>query len=293
MKTYGLIWVVCILGQNVAKASDIEAQADQAFRAGNWQAAIDSYELLLAKDNEKGDFWHRLGVSYLNLQQYSDADNALVNAASLVPEGGQRNRVYFNLARVSAATGDKDEALIQLNLIAEAGGTPYLAVLNASEFTPFETDPSFQEVLQRLRPCQSKDHRAFDFWLGQWQVTSPSRPGWQAMSNITLGNDGCSIHEDYRTPGGYVGTSVNFFDASKHQWHQTWIDNQGGPLYLHGELQNGAMVLSDGANRITWTLQSDGRVRQHWQVSNDDGKSYATSFDGYYEKIPKLDPANN
>jgi len=301
MKSYGWVWVVGLLVTSTVQARTMNDQANQEFQAGNWQAAIGSYELLIAKDADNGAYWQRLGLSHLNLERYTDAIDALSKAATLSPEGGQRNRAYLALARAYAVTDDRTGMLIQLNNIVEAGGTPYLAVLNASEFHPFEEDESFQSVVKRLRPCQSDEHRSFDFWLGEWWVTSPGRDGWQARSSITLGNGGCSIHEAYATLGGYAGSSVNFFDAGRQQWHQTWVDNQGGALYLNGgylidehpdgRLQNGAMVLSDGANRITWTLQSDGRVRQHWQVTNNDGESYATSFDGYYEKRQKVDAA--
>lgn len=135
------------------------------------------------------------------------------------------------------------------------------------------------------KPCQSDNHRAFDFWLGEWRVTTPSRPNWQAASKISLGNDGCSINEAYSTPGGYAGTSVNFYDAGRDQWHQTWVDNQGNPLHLDGGMKDGSMVLSDGTNEITWTLLDDGRVRQHWRNLKAEDESKRTVFDGYYERV--------
>ncbi len=134
-------------------------------------------------------------------------------------------------------------------------------------------------------PCTSTTHRAFDFWVGEWEVTSPPRPKWQASSIITLSNDGCSIHENYVTPGGYTGKSVNFFDATKNLWHQTWIDNQGVPLYLEGSFSDGTMVLSDAGNRVSWSLLPDKRVRQHWESTTDGGKTWTTAFDGYYRSL--------
>ncbi|MCZ6779898.1 MAG: hypothetical protein O7F16_13170 [Acidobacteria bacterium] len=34
--------------------------------------------------------------------------------------------------------------------------------------------------------------------------------------------------------------------------------------------------------RITWADNSDGSVRQHWEISKDGGKSWETAFDGRY-----------
>jgi hypothetical protein len=132
--------------------------------------------------------------------------------------------------------------------------------------------------------CASPAHRAFDFWLGEWDVTTPARQDWRATSSITLSNGGCSLHESYRAPGGYAGRSINFYDVARDTWHQTWIDNQGRPLFLEGQLVDGAMVLSDGSNRITWTVQPDARVRQLWQTTSDGGASWQTVFDGYYRR---------
>ena len=150
------------------------------------------------------------------------------------------------------------------------------------------TEPEEQTTAaDKPKPCTSASHRAFDFWLGEWEVTSPPRPKWVASSTITLSNDGCSIHESYATPGGYAGKSVNFFDATKSLWHQTWIDNQGVALYLEGNLSEGTMVLSDAGNRVSWSLLPDKRVRQHWESTADGGKTWTTAFDGYYRRLSK------
>ena len=64
-------------------------------------------------------------------------------------------------------------------------------------------------------------------------------------------------------------------------------------LELAGGLVDGKMVLSgerklrDGrtlTNRITWTPNADGSVRQHWEQSFDGGKVWTTVFDGTYRR---------
>jgi len=39
-------------------------------------------------------------------------------------------------------------------------------------------------------------------------------------------------------------------------------------------------------NRITWSPNADGTVRQHWEVSKDRGTSWQTAFDGLYKIKP-------
>tara|TARA_R110002073_G_scaffold7456_8_gene42399 strand:- start:949 stop:1467 length:519 start_codon:yes stop_codon:yes gene_type:complete len=148
-----------------------------------------------------------------------------------------------------------------------------------------QADETGQTSVTHDSPCQSAEHRGFDFWLGEWRVSSPGREGWLARSSITLGNDGCSVHEAYTAPGGYQGTSVNLFDSARQLWHQTWIDNQGRPLYLEGGIKGRSMVLTDGRNQITWTPLEDGRIRQHWEITQDAGKTFKSAFDGYYERL--------
>ncbi len=35
-------------------------------------------------------------------------------------------------------------------------------------------------------------------------------------------------------------------------------------------------------NRITWSPQGDGSVRQLWETSNDGGETWSVAFDGRY-----------
>jgi hypothetical protein len=139
--------------------------------------------------------------------------------------------------------------------------------------------------------CTDSAYRAFDFWLGDWQVHKPD--GKLAGHNrITREYGGCVIHEHYTTEHGYSGESLNIYDASRKVWHQTWVDNGGLLLVLEGGLQEGAMILqgkTTGAGgaitrqRITWTPASDGSVRQLWQATDAKGE-WTTAFDGKYTK---------
>lgn len=139
------------------------------------------------------------------------------------------------------------------------------------------------------KPCSAPEYRQFDFWLGDWDVENAAVPGRISRNRISSTNGGCTLLEQYTAPSGYAGSSLNFYDAARGVWHQTWIDNQGQPLYLEGGLQDGAMVLATTGDavdrqRITWTPLPDGRVRQHWEATQDGGRSWTTVFDGYYSK---------
>jgi hypothetical protein len=140
--------------------------------------------------------------------------------------------------------------------------------------------------------CAAVEYRQFDFWAGDWNVTQNGKPAGTNRIEKILG--GCALLEHWEGAGGSRGNSLNYYDAVRHVWHQTWIDNQGAPLELDGGLEGGNMVLTgntkdpaSGAavvNRLTWTLRPDGKVRQHWETSTDGGKTWRTAFDGLYAR---------
>ena len=142
--------------------------------------------------------------------------------------------------------------------------------------------------------CSSADHRAFDFWVGEWDVTNPAG-AHAGTSSITRVLGGCALHEDWRGASGSRGHSYSSYDRVTRQWHQHWVDLSGNMLRLAGNVVDGAMVLEGESatpngralNRVTWSREADGRVRQLWQISTDGGGTWTTSFDGYYRRSPE------
>ena len=138
--------------------------------------------------------------------------------------------------------------------------------------------------------CDGPEHAQFDFWVGEWDVHEWGKEGEKkpAHNSITKIHNGCALREDYHSPSGYEGSSVNFYDRFDSRWHQTWIDGSGTPLYLVGGLEDGKMVMADSPDdgrpwsRITWTPQPDGSVRQTWEMSRDEGETWDVAFDGRY-----------
>lgn len=141
--------------------------------------------------------------------------------------------------------------------------------------------------------CDGPEHRAFDFWVGDWLVRTPD--GKLAGSNrIEREYGGCVVHERYTTGRGYSGESLNTFDATRQVWHQTWVDTDGTLLLLEGGLRDGRMVLegqsvnadkSVSKQRITWSLNADGSVRQLWEATDAAG-AWTVAFDGTYTRKP-------
>ena len=98
-------------------------------------------------------------------------------------------------------------------------------------------------------PCSADEHRQFDFWLGHW--TSYSKEGKkQGTNHLTKLMGLCVIQENWQSGGGkFKGTSFNFYDPARKEWHQTWVDSGGGTLLLDGGLVGGSMQLSGHRTR--------------------------------------------
>ena len=145
-------------------------------------------------------------------------------------------------------------------------------------------------VAPRGPPCSSAAHRQFDFWIGEWEVTTPQ--GAPAGTNrVERLLEGCALQEHWVASDGSKGTSLSSYDASTRLWRQTYVDDTGQVLVLEGEFKDGRMVLQGektlqkkGAlQRISWQPVGD-KVRQRWDISQDDGRTWSLLFEGVYTR---------
>ena len=139
--------------------------------------------------------------------------------------------------------------------------------------------------------CKGAVHRQFDFWVGDWDVTT--QDGKPAGKNvIKVIQDGCALQENWTGASGGTGTSINYVNGGR--WHQLWVSNRGDafPLEMSGGLQGAAMVMTgdyvrpDGKRvkaRMRWQPLEQG-LRQIWENSEDGGVTWTTVFDGVYKR---------
>ncbi|HKK76815.1 MAG TPA: hypothetical protein VJ953_17185 [Saprospiraceae bacterium] len=144
-----------------------------------------------------------------------------------------------------------------------------------------------------LMQADSMQNSDFSFWLGHWEVRVTGKDQIAGYSRIEGMLNGQAFRESYTTAAGYQGTSYNTYNAAQNRWEQYYVDNQGTVLHLKGNLQDGSMILSDCAtggspcNRISWTPQPDGTVRQVWEQTKDGGGNWTVLFDGTYFRPEK------
>lgn len=142
------------------------------------------------------------------------------------------------------------------------------------------------------KPCAADVFRQFDFWIGEWDVSDAAgKPA--GRSSITVEQNGCAVIERWTSAQGGEGMSMNYYDPLKKRWRQHWV-GLNVILEMSGEYRDGTMTLEgplqyliDG--RVTllrgvWTTLPDGKLRQRFTESSDNGKTWTEWFDGYYSR---------
>ena len=147
-------------------------------------------------------------------------------------------------------------------------------------------------------PCTASELRQFDFWVGDWELTShspmPGKDEWQVdpgtpTDHVEVVLDGCGLLQRWEgVPDGTTATPLRGMSLSKWEpaigkWRQVWIDNQGPMLIFTGEFKDGRMELytdpreADGKTIVMrQVFQGIARERMSWswERSEDAGKSF-------------------
>ncbi len=148
-----------------------------------------------------------------------------------------------------------------------------------------------QATAASSQPCRASEvYRQLDFWVGEWEVLGP-KGKVVGRSSVQLILNDCVVFENWTGASGYTGKSFNLYDTQARRWKQFWVDDRGGSLEFTGEFKDGAMRYTgqskaqDGKpvlDRLTFFPLAEGRVRQLWEQSPDQGKTWNTVFDGTY-----------
>ena len=267
--------------------------ADRHFNEGNYTAAIEAYKSHV--DQSPGDSlaWYNMATSALHLGHYPQAIGYFEEAGK---HNFPKSLMHYGMAHAYALSHHSTKALDHLRLGAENGLRAYIHAKNDTAFVSMADDPAFEEILRKIEtnayPClSSEERRHFDFWIGKWDVYA--RGSKVGENDIKLANGGCVIHENYTTQGNYTGQSMNYYDPIDKKWHQHWVGAMGDTYnYLETDKGPGMLQLQsdfvDGQgarsiSRMTFTLNTDGTVRQLMESSTDEGKTWSIAFDGLYK----------
>lgn len=141
--------------------------------------------------------------------------------------------------------------------------------------------------------CGGEAFKQFDFWIGNWDVTTPD--GNLAGENlITSEENGCLILERWQSANGGTGQSYNFYNPATEKWRQVWI-SQGGMIDYEGGLtESGSMKLEGTITNVAtglqapftgeWTPNEDGTVTQYFEQYDAETEQWNPWFSGLYTR---------
>jgi hypothetical protein len=113
-------------------------------------------------------------------------------------------------------------------------------------------------------PCSAPEHRALDFWVGDWKLAFDGETGPDTARNRIRRDElgACAITEHFLQPSnGYAGFSISMYDPKTRQWRQTWGDNAGDYITLVGGPVSGAGHVFE-----LRTVEPRGPERRHFRM---------------------------
>jgi len=242
-----------------------------------------------------GQAWYLLARSAREAGDTEIAMDALARAEALefAPV-----RIGFERARIAVMTDRPSDAENELQKIADTGFTSVQFFTNDPIINSLAGREKYDAFVQAMSvqayPCEHQERfRDFDFWLGEWvvQVAGGQQVGTNSITSIERG---CMIREEWTNASGSTGTSINYFDSVGGEWVQIWHDASGSQINVRGGLTDDGMLLvgyihdvNSGTTkpfRGLWTPLDDGRVRQFFEHSDDDGETWTSWFEGFYTR---------
>lgn len=155
---------------------------------------------------------------------------------------------------------------------------------------PVDAAPTPLPAAAIVAACASPEHRQFDFWIGDWDLTVRARQSadgpWdeaRATQHVEAILGGCAISETFTAAGPgqpWAGRSYSMWQPTTGQWRQTWVDDSGSYLAFTGGLDGGVMTLVGEAReqrgkrvlmRMVFLDVTATSLRWEWQRQLDDG----------------------
>jgi hypothetical protein len=226
--------------------------------------------------------------------KYDDAIADYRRALRIAPMNAS---VMYNLAAAHARLHHADSAFAWLRQATQMGFASEQTLVADSDFAELRSDARFDSARVAMRdalhPCEKRaESRRFDFWVGDWDVVNAQ--GQRAgTSSVKLLLGGCALYENWTDRQGGEGKSLSSYNTDVRMWQQFWTDQYGRVTeyresswdgstlrYLaHQQMPQGSALL-----RMSFTPIDTATVRQHGEISFDEGKTWRDSYDLYYHR---------
>ena len=275
-------------------------RANAAWEAKDWELAAKLYEELSKQQDAPPRVWLRLGASLRALGKY---DQALV-AFQKATEIGAGPFAEYGKASTYTGMQQTEKAFTALDAAVKQGFTDLAMFSTDPNLHPLHGDARFEKLVEQVkrnaRPCAyAKENRQFDFWLGEWDVSTTQGGVPAGTSKIELILEDCVVQESWKTLGSpYSGKSYNIYDAALKRWEQYWVDSTGGNIFFHGELSKDGVMdywtddIPQGSGpalrrHLQFIPMGADKVRQFSRGSTDGGKTWSVEYDFTYVRKAK------
>jgi hypothetical protein len=242
-----------------------------------------------------GQEWFDLAKNARTSNRLDIAGQALDRAAAA---GFSPVGIGVEKSRQRILADDPDGAVAEIQSLLDQGFTSVAFFTNDPVINSLAGNAGYDAVIAAMTvqayPCANQEGFSdFDFWLGDWDVHVAN--GTLAGTNsITREERGCVLIEHWTNSNGGTGMSINYLDKISNEWVQVWNAEGGSQINVRGGLTDAGMAMegtlhtvSNGTTvpfRALWTLLPDGRVRQYFEQSNDDGATWVPWFEGFYTR---------
>ena len=296
MRVLILILLLCSAGSFAqADIESLRTEANIAIGSGETEIASTKLRQILDLAPDDGSAHYQLAT--LIMDNNGDLYDAIGHFERARELEFQPLGVAYRLSRIYARTGRKDEALDQMDILANGGFGLLGSVENQPDYDSINSEPRFISAVEAVRaarfPCEADErHHAFDFWIGEWTVTvGGAFAGTNSIQPI-LGH--CTLLEQWESAAGTFGKSYNYYDPGHDHWRQIWISDNGTFIEFTGEARDGGIFYTaetvnpaDGAvtmHKFEFTQIGNGVVRQYWEISSDDGENWTSVWDAEYSR---------
>ena len=290
LKTLIIVPVLVFLSATSAQGQTPSMEDAAALMASqDWPSAARAFQTITEKEPENAPAWFGLGQSLFNSRQVDRALDAYTKSLEL---GFQPPLTMIHLARCHAIKGEDTAAIDWITKAATTGAGIYQTLEATEEFNRLRDNPTFQQIVEQLKPCNTPAHRVLDFWLGSWRVVSGDDQRQVGKNSIQKILNGCAIIENWEGPTG-EGKSLFYYHDVEKTWKQVWITDsqhikekhllsvlEGGAVRFQGEISRpeGGFIL----DRTTLYPLPEHRVRQVIEQSVDGGETWQVGFDALY-----------
>ncbi len=292
-------FIFFFIGFSAAFAQDKRRIADSLYYKDHFKEAKKLYAELVHEFPEDPLITYRYGYVHYRTGEL-DKGIELIKKSLVLNDDKSPTLTYTawsRLAKIYSLKNEKATALMWLEKAVDKGYNGFGEFKDEPHFANIRPTEKFQELQMVLEkrnyPCRfDENFRAFDFWIGEWDVYRTHTANLVGHSIIEDGSGGCSVIESWQSlVSTHEGKSINYYNSDKGYWEQFWQGSQNDRQhFFNGKFEDEAMrfeyVNDDGKKgTLTFFKLNDDTVRQYSELETEKGSGeFTVAYDLTYKR---------